>query len=41
MGKVYREALMDFMPSGPRVVVADGKIGEKSGCAVSVAEGGA
>ena len=30
MGKVYREALMDFMPSGPRVVVADGKIGEKS-----------
>ena len=30
MGKVYREALMDLLPSGPRVVVADGKIGEKS-----------
>ena len=30
MGKVYREALMDFMPSDGRVVVADGKIGEKS-----------
>ena len=27
MGKVYREALMDFLPSDGRVVVAEGRIG--------------
>ena len=30
MGKVYREALMDFLPSDGRVVIAEGRIGEKS-----------
>ena len=30
MGKVYRAALMDSMPSDSRVVVAEGGIGEKS-----------
>ena len=30
MGKVYRDALMDFLPSDGRVVVAEGRIGERS-----------
>ena len=30
MGKVYRDALMDFLPSDGRVIVAEGRIGEKS-----------
>ena len=30
MGKLYREVVMDFLPSDVRVVVAEGGIGEKS-----------